>query len=292
MGNDLEYWVNYFEKFKPEILPDNYNNIKEHIRKIKTAGMSEQTIVNHYQALSQFGKWCKKPFVKINESDILDFRDWLEIQTFTPRCTVNKPKKVNEKHYSEGTIYMKLATVKAFLKNINPSAAGIIRVKPKSKKKLPEDILNKDEIERLLNNAPNARDRALVATLYESGMRRGEIFSLHIKNIYFDENGCSVTIPKGKTGARRIRLVFAASFLRDWLNVHPLKENREAFVFCSLKEPFGVLSDAGWRDQIMKIAKKANVQKRVNMHSFRHARATHLSRALDGTTAQEILGLD
>jgi Site-specific recombinase XerD len=273
MGNELNYWQDYFENSKPDMLSENFKFIQGHMRRMKARGMRDRTLVNHYQFLTHFGSWCKIAFTELTEDELLDYSELLDKQK-----------------YKAGTKYVKLATIKAFLKGINPDAAKTIIAKPHRNKKLPEDLLTQKDIEALLDNCGNNRDRALIATLYESGMRKGELFSLRIKNIQFDENGAILTIPDGKTGARRIRLVFASPFLREWLEVHPTKENRESPVFCSLRNPYNVITDPGLRDQLVKIAEKARVQKRVNPHSFRHARATHLAEHLTEQQLKKYLG--
>ncbi len=273
MGNELEYWADYFERAKTNMLIENYDAIRKHIRQLKAKGMRERTLVNHYQFLTHFGIWCKAPFKNLTEEEILDY------------CEV-----LDKQKYKEGTKYVKLATIKAFLKNINNEATKAITIKPQKSKKLPEDLLTQQDIETLLKNCGNNRDRALIATLYESGMRKGELFSIKIKNIQFDENGAVITIPEGKTGARRIRVIFASSFLREWIEVHPIKENREASVFCSLRAPYKTITSAGLHDQLVRIAEKAHVQKRINPHSFRHARATHLAEHLTEQQLKNYLG--
>lgn len=289
MGNGLDYWEKYFENHKREMLPENAKLITTHIRKMKAASRHEHTITNHYQALTQFGIWCnKRIFTELIEEDLLDYSEYLDKQLYVPPTIKSKPSKGRK--YKQGTKYTKLATVKAFLKELNIGAVSAIKAKPQLTKKLPKDLLTKDDIEALINAASTERDRALIATLYESGMRRSELFSIKIKNVSFDENGTIITIPEGKTGARRIRLVFATSFIRHWLDVHPTKTSRDSFVFCSLVDPFGALSETGLRCQMKKIAKKAGVQKRVNAHSFRHARATHLAEHLTEQQLKNYLG--
>jgi len=49
---------------------------------------------------------------------MFDFFDWLDKQTYSLGRPANKPKKENIKKYSDGTKYAKLATIKAFLKNV------------------------------------------------------------------------------------------------------------------------------------------------------------------------------
>lgn len=288
MTRTPSFWVEKFEKSESEMLPENFSAIKSHIRKMKASKMREQTIVNHYAALIQFGKWCKVPFTSLTEEDMLDYSDLLDKVKYEVKYRDHKPTKV--KQYSDGTKYSKLATVKAFLRPLNEEATKAITIKSSSAKKLPEDLLSKEDIEALLDHCPTARDRALVAFMYESGARKGEIFSIKLKNVQFDENGTVVTIPDGKTGARRIRLIFSTSYLREWTELHPCKRDRDHVLFCALRDPYPALSDSGLRNQLTYIAEKAGVKKKVNPHSFRHARATHLAEHLTEQQLKKYLG--
>jgi integrase len=81
--------------------------------------------------------------------------------------------------------------IKARVKNSNP--------------KLPEELLTEDEIRRIVSAAENPRDKTLVLVLYETGCRIGELLSLRIKNIQFDEYGALLLL-SGKTGQRRVRV--------------------------------------------------------------------------------------
>ena len=76
-------------------------------------------------------------------------------------------------------------------------------------KKLPKDsLLTNEEIERLVRAADNPRDRSIVWVLAESGIRIGELLSLHIGDIRFDKYSAIITV-SGKTGDRAVRLVAA-----------------------------------------------------------------------------------
>ena len=63
-------------------------------------------------------------------------------------------------------------------------------------------------LDELDENDP--RDKALVMTLYVSGCGVGEILSLRVKHVTFDEFG-AVLMVAGKTGERRVRVVSSAS---------------------------------------------------------------------------------
>jgi hypothetical protein len=60
--------------------------------------------------------------------------------------------KGKTKKYSNGTKYIRLAIVKEFLKNVNKEAASAITIKQQFNRKLPEDLLTKEDIEILLNS--------------------------------------------------------------------------------------------------------------------------------------------
>jgi integrase len=51
--------------------------------------------------------------------------------------------------------------------------------------KIP-DIFTRQEILRMIESTPHLMDRALIAALYETGCRIGEIAGLQIKNVHFD----------------------------------------------------------------------------------------------------------
>ena len=151
----------------------------------------------------------------------------------------------------------------------------------KNNNKLPEEILTKEEVEKIANSADNTRDRAFILTLYESGCRIGELLPIRIKHIQFDEYGI-ILIVNGKTGSRRVRIIEHAKDLTNWLDIHPLKNNPEAFVWITTgnRNRYELLSYNSICFIIEKAAKTTGITKKVNPHSFRHARATYLASKL------------
>ena len=129
-------------------------------------------------------------------------------------------------------------------------------------------------------HAPIARDKALIAYLTDSGARKGELLSTTIADATFDEYGCILWLREGKTGARPARLIFVSSYFCQWLEIHPRKEDPDAPIFCSFREPYNLISRSGLYQQITIMGKAAGIKKRINPHSFRHAKATDLAKKL------------
>ena len=153
--------------------------------------------------------------------------------------------------------------------------------------KLPEELLTEDDIRKMVEVCSNSRDKALIFALYESGARVGEIASLKIKDVKFDEYG-SIIIVKGKTGMRRVRLIASDPYLRAWLNDHPMKNDPDAPLW--IKTNNKPITYSAISKLIKTAAKKAGIKKRVHAHLFRHSRATFLAQYLTEAQLSHYLG--
>ena len=144
--------------------------------------------------------------------------------------------------------------------------------------KLPEDILTVDEVQRMAREAYNARDKALISVLYESGTRIGEILPMRVKDVAFDEYG-AVLMTDGKTGMRRMRIVNVKE-LKDWLYFHPSGNNPEAFLWSNLYRSEEYVGYGAVSKMLKETAERCGIKKRIHPHLFRHSRATHLANKL------------
>ena len=156
--------------------------------------------------------------------------------------------------------------------------------------KLPEELLSKEDIERLVNAAINPRDKALISILYESGCRIGEILNMRIRNVEFDSNG-AVLIVNGKTGQRRVRLIHSVPRLVTWLEHHPERDpNAFLWVCVGSKNNRQRLMHQSVVSLLKKTVKRAGLSKKCNPHLFRHSRATFLAKHLTEAQMKEYFG--
>jgi len=158
-------------------------------------------------------------------------------------------------------------------------------------RKLPEDMLSEEEIEKMINACEHPRDKAMIGCLYESGTRISELGNLKIKHVKFDQYG-SVLMVDGKTGMRRVRIIFSSPYLATWLENHPNRQNPEAFVWVGIgtvgrNDP---LKYGAIRMHLKRIAEKAGIKKRIHPHLFRHSRSTHLAKHLTEAQMKQYLG--
>ena len=149
----------------------------------------------------------------------------------------------------------------------------------KAERKLPGEgaLITKEEVDKAIQACESIRDKALLSMIYESGCRIGEIASLKIGNLIFDKYGVQINVI-GKTGARRIRLVHSSFLMRVFLDGHPFKDDKNAFLWYNserdVNEP---ICYNAFKNIIIKAFKKAGIKKRCNPHLFRHSRATEMA---------------
>jgi integrase len=143
-------------------------------------------------------------------------------------------------------------------------------------------MLSESDVLKLLEYSEYIRDKAIIALLWDIGARIGEIGTLHIKHVSFDEHGAIVNV-RGKTGYRRVRAVWSVEYLKDWLQVHPEGYNPDAPLWVTLNSKENLLEPflyGAIRMMLQRIAKKAGINKRIHPHLFRHSRATYMANYL------------
>lgn len=242
--------------------------LAEYLQKLEDDGLSKRTIDNNIFILT--------PFIK-----------WLDGQEITDKTVLAYLRSLKPRNYSDSTLYQYRAVLKKFLSTMSPEQARNIKLKVKRKE--PPIILTPAEIEQLIEACRNPRDKALISFLYESGCRKGELVSIRLENVTFTEFGATVTIPKGKTGPRTIPIVYAASYIRQWVESHPTKRKSDP-LFCSLQEPFSQFSFSGLSHLMRVLKERTGIKKDLYPHLFRHSRASHLANQLTEQQLKQFLG--
>ena len=192
-----------------------------------------------------------------------------------------RPKK-----YSPLTINRYISTIKGFhlylvesdISNNNPSDNIS---SPKMPKKLPT-ILSVEEIDVLLssinlNNSFHYRDKAIISTMYSTGMRISEIKNINLIDINFIESYIKVL---GKGNKERI-VPFGRQlnkFLQLYINQHRInllkRNNSQGALF--LNNRGTKLSRMGIWNIFRKHTITIKSKKKITPHILRHSFATHL----------------
>lgn len=148
-------------------------------------------------------------------------------------------------------------------------------------------VLTKDEINAIIENTANLKHKAIIATMYSSGLRVSEVAHLH----YDDISRKSMTIHVRNTKNRRDRYTILSKRNLDLLTEYWFKCGRPMDILFP-SEWTGSYLDKGSINQFFKkSALSCGITRRVSSHSCRHSFASHLLEAgVDVKYIQVLLG--
>jgi integrase/recombinase XerD len=252
-------------------------------------GYSQNTLAAYRNDLSQFAEHLEK-----------HVGDWNQVTRDTIVNYIMAMK--SEQEYASSTVARKVAAIKSFFHYLvdrgkledDPTAT---LDSPKVRKRLPRAI-SSDDVERLLSepaqdgSAKALRDRALLETLYATGLRVTELVSLDVDDVSLASATVRVVRPKD----RRERIVpmheRAIEPLREYLErgrIQLLSDPEESALF--LNHRGRRLTRQGLWLIVKHYVREVGIVDDVTPHTLRHTFAAHL---LDSKAeleyVQQILG--
>lgn len=268
--------VNHLEKVK--INPENKKIIYSFIDELRAEDITKVRIAKYIYTIIRISqKVHNKNFHKLTKDDVKkfigdinneDLSEWTkrDYRIVTKRL-MKFVKQLEGKRYLKGRYPLEVEWINTSMK--------------KTRKRLPKQLLSIDDVKKIAENTLNLRDKAFILTLYETGARIGELFNLTIKDVENDEYGSRLTL-FGKTGARKVRVIASAPALNNWLKHHPLRNDIDSWVFCSLHhDRVGNQGNYTYYNKLIRKARdRAKINKPCNPHHFRHSRATQLAKKL------------
>ncbi|MCK0473808.1 site-specific tyrosine recombinase XerD [Halalkalibacter sp. APA_J-10(15)] len=251
-------------------------------------GLANNTILSYKRDLSQYVHYMEK------------VENISSLNQITRQHIVYYLYELKEKGRAETTIARTIASIRALhqfalrekLSDQDPSVHLDI---PKAVKKLPK-VLSTTEVEALLeapkgNDVFSIRNRALLETLYATGMRVSELIRLTVTDTHLTmgfvrcvgKGNKERIIPLGSAATSALQTYFEKSRLQL------MKKKRHDYVFVNLHG--NPLSRQGFWKVLKQLTESASIQKKLTPHTLRHSFATHLlENGADLRAVQEMLG--
>lgn len=249
-------------------------------------GLSKNTLDSYRLDLSQFADWLEKSESKhLMQVAQADIQQYLAV-----KFPSSKPRSISRLIASMRRFY------RYALRENKISADPTLQIdSPKLPRSLPKS-LSEEEVEALLdapdlNQSIGLRDRAMLETLYASGLRVSELVGLKGTEVSLSEGVVRVTGKGSKT-----RLVPLGEVAVDWIGRY-LKEARPDILQKRLSDSLFVTQRATAMTRqafwylIKRYAVVAGIHKPLSPHVLRHAFATHLlNHGADLRVVQMLLG--
>ena len=171
-----------------------------------------------------------------------------------------------------------------------------------NRKMKPDYIISQDQVDILIRACDNARDKAIISLLFDSGIRIGELITLRIRDVIWDTYGMKIMV-SGKTGVRNVRVIGdSVGYVKAWLNVHPDTFKDDAWLFCGIghdpksnDKTAQIMSHSQIYASFNRIKKRAikygfPENTRINPHKFRHNVATRLAPKVSESILEKNMG--
>jgi len=287
---------------------NNVDAAKERLYRVRRSGgkiipvnMAEgqrQSILEYDKNLQSDGKHKTARRVKVLDclrywTAFLPIKDWKEMSEAELREGVIKLEESKMKPSTKEGL-------KVILKQFYTWLEGEDGVPPKKVKWLSVDmkkyslranyheLLSPQEVDWLVECAPDLKMKLLIRMCYESAFRIHELLQLKMCMIIADDNGFRIsTSEDSKTGVRQVRILDSAPLLQEYLKNHPCKSEPDAPLF-------GLYHGGRWRpmsyilvrQKMSSLTKKARnlhpsmVSKKCHLHGLRKARLSEIAAVL------------
>jgi len=269
------------------LLPDQFNAQMEQFLDAVwlESGLSDNTLAAYRRDLLLFAKWAYDRHVDPVSAPVQVVVDYIAHRT---------------EQASARSAARSLSSLKRFYRYLvrekiiegNPC---VERGTPSLPRNLPR-TLSEDEVLKLIQ-APDIttpigmRDRAMIETLYSTGMRASELVGLRVNQVDLVVGACKIT---GK-GSKQ-RLVPLGEHAAEWIRAYMMEARDQILKQRISNDLFPgnrgkAMSRQGFWQKLNKYAMLSGISSTVSPHTLRHAFATHLlNYGADLRSVQMMLG--
>ncbi|MDR2480770.1 MAG: site-specific integrase [Spirochaetaceae bacterium] len=174
------------------------------------------------------------------------------------------------REYSASSMNIAISAIKFFYLNVIKKNIIGEQHRPRHDKRLPA-VLSKAEISRILELETNPKHRLLLMLVYSSGLRVSEVVALRKEHIDFSRKVLFIRSGKGRRDRCTLLSERASAFLIEYCSLYDIRTwlfpGQPANRHLSIRSAQNIFDKA---------AHKAEITKKISIHSLRHTFATHL----------------
>ncbi len=231
-------------------------------------GLSPQTWVSYLEDLQAFFNYFsdKKDTSDLLETDLYEF---LKFELSLGKSVSTALRRLS----STRSFYLFLKKEGYYIGNIPDIET------PKKPKHLP-NCLSEEEIDKLLEapdlTSPSGiRDRAMLETMYSSGLRVSEL--LNLKRGQVNLNKCIITVFGKGAKERKVPIAeYAVEYIKKYINEVRNKSEFKKSDYLFLNKSGNPLSRVYFFKKVREYAELAGIEMTISPHTLRHSFATHL----------------
>jgi integrase/recombinase XerD len=244
------------------------------LEELQRRNYAQTTVEAYIHALQDFAQYFHRPPDQLGPEHIRQYQVYL----------------LRDRKLAANTVKQRVAAVRFFF--VRTLKRPYLREDipyPKAPRRLPV-VLSQEEVARLIDGASNLSHRAMLMTLYSTGLRRAEMVRLKVSDI--DSQRMVMHVHQGK--GSKDRDVPLSPKLLETLREYWRWRKPRTYLFpagAANRDKSAPLTPKAVWHACRKAAVQAGIQKPISPHTLRHSYATHLLEAgADLRTIQLLLG--
>jgi integrase/recombinase XerD len=244
------------------------------LEELQRRNYAQTTVEAYIHALQDFAQYFHRPPDQLGPEHIRQYQVYL----------------LRDQKLAANTVKQRVAAVRFFF--VRTLKRPYLREDipyPKAPRRLPV-VLSQEEVARLIDAASNLSHRAMLMTLYSTGLRRAEMVRLKVSDI--DSQRMVMHVHQGK--GSKDRDVPLSPKLLETLREYWRWRKPRTYLFpagAANRDKSAPLTPKAVWHACRKAAVQAGIQKAISPHTLRHSYATHLLEAgADLRTIQLLLG--
>ena len=244
---------------------------------LRGSTQSPDTAYTRLSSAATFLSWLESRGLTVGDVTDLDIREYLS--QFSTAASKNTKLQAIRKLARLAEKYMGLEGFARAAREVKYA---------KQRLELPK-IPRPVDAERLIQNSRQPY-RAVLALLYEGGLRLAEALSLRYGDVELWDYGYRVRVRSSKSMGRTVYIIRYQGVLREWLEQHRSRDPNDWLFYSSTGFP---LRPSAFRMYLYRLARSLGIdQHAVHPHALRHLRATELykSRALTELELMKLFG--
>ena len=269
--------------------------MNRYLEHLKVKGQTEQTLWNVERYVREFIGWCDTRALARPQEITRPILETYQRYLFYYRKRNGQPLSFTSQRCKLSPLkgWFKWLTKNNYLLS-NPASEIEL---PRRIKRLPKHVLTSEEVERVMaqvniTDLLGVRDRAVLETLYSTGLRRMELVHLEVTDI--DRERGTLLIRQGKGRKDRLlpigaRALYWIDRYLDQVRLHLVIDHHDQTLF--LTRTGERFNECWLSNTVARYVEQANLGKRGSCHLFRHTMATlMLENGCDIRFIQAMLG--
>lgn len=253
---------------RKDVIPENQADIIRFLGYLKAVKRGYNRRLKYLSNLTTLSALLGKPFSEVSRDDVEKLVNGLEGKY---SANTQRDFKLEIRRFIS---WLRGFDKKNGKREYSPEVSWLEGFTAERRNLTREELLDEKDIFKMVEKA-KPRDKAIIRTLYITGIRASELLGLKVKDFYQDNGLWVLRVEGTKTisASRKIPIIDEETVkaLLEWL---AFRSNPDGESWLWVDRKGELLQDRTLLKTLWRIGKKAGINKPLYPHSFRHAWAT------------------